>query len=806
MSPYDYVGSLTQSGRLLAIRTPLGEDVFLLEAMEGEEAVCSLFTFRLRVRSKRQDVKPDELVGRQISWTLELPGGARRNWSGVVGALEVGHALGDGMRSYTLTTHPWLWLFGHTADCRIFQNQTTLQILETIFTEAGIRDWDFAPVTGPKAVRGYCVQYNETDLDFIFRLLEEEGWAWWFRHEPGQDGAAPRHVLVVSDGAHAWTPGEEPEIRYTSTGTDLNDIKTWTRRYAFKPGRVAEADWNFETPGAPVARDQPSTAPIGTSEPFEIYRWGGRFLDRERADHVTRRRIETHEAGFETVEAESGNRRIHPGQRFRLFGHPLKEENGDYAVVSVRHRAEDTTYVQGGGEQGAPGYENGFVVVPAKTRWVPQQKTPHPRIDGVQSAVVVGPPGEEIWTDQYGRIQVRFPWDRRAKGRDGDSCWLRVSQPWGGRSWGAQTIPRIGMEVLVAYYEGDPDKPMVVGVVPNPDTYVPYALPDNKTKTVLRSNTHKGTGFNEISFEDDAGRENLFLHAQKDRAERVLNNRTKRIDANEVASIGAHRAVEVGGNQKHEIGGSMNLTVGGTGAGALGLLGPVAGLAGQTAGLLQQAGQIAGVSGTGLASFATTLASSALGFLGAGGLLSREGVVAGPNPRADQGANLAASGAGIGTDAGSLFPLPGIMNTVVGSFKSDTVGVARVEQVGTSKVTNVGATFLTSVGKAYQLSVGESAETRVGKTNIVDVGETFEITAGEKFVITVGQTRFQMDKSGIVTIEAPQTTIVKGGAAQITVGPGPILYVPAMVPGKTPSPPAQCLRRMSDSASPFVKS
>jgi type VI secretion system secreted protein VgrG len=155
MAPYDYIGSLTQAGRLLAIRTPLGEDVFLLEAMEGVEEVCELFSFRLRVRSKRTDVKPDELVGRPVSWSLELPGGERRSWSGVVGALEVGHPVGDGLRSYTVTAHPWLWLFGHTSDCRIFQSKTTQQILETIFAEAGIRDHDFGPVTGPKAVRPY---------------------------------------------------------------------------------------------------------------------------------------------------------------------------------------------------------------------------------------------------------------------------------------------------------------------------------------------------------------------------------------------------------------------------------------------------------------------------------------------------------------------------------------------------------------------------------------------------------------------------------------------------------------------------
>ncbi len=391
----------------------------------------------------------------------------------MVGALEIGHPVGDGLRSYTVTAHPRLWLFGHTSDCRIFQVQDHAadpgdDLRGGRHPRPRLRPGHRAEV-GAAVLR--AVQRDRPRL----RLPPAGGGRLgsWFRHEAGEDGSGARHVLVVSDGAHAWMPDEaEPEIRYTSTGTDLNDVKTWTRRYAFKPGRVAEAEWNFETPGAPVLRDQPSTAPIGTSEPFEMYRWGGRFLDKGRADHVTRRRIETHEAGFETIEATSGNRRLHPGRRFRLFGHPLAEENAEYAVTAVRHKAVDTTYVGAGG-QAPPTYDNSFAVVPAKTRWVPAQKTPQPRIDGVQSAVVVGPPGEEIFTDQYGRIQVRFPWDRRARGQDGDSCWLRVSQPWGGRSWGAQTIPRIGMEVLVAYYEGDPDKPMVVGVRAEPGHLCP---------------------------------------------------------------------------------------------------------------------------------------------------------------------------------------------------------------------------------------------------------------------------------------------------------------------------------------------
>ena len=595
MAGYDYVGSLTQAGRLLTIDTPLGQDVLLLERMQGQETLCDLFDFRLHVRSKRQDITPDEMVGLPLSWTLELPGGTRRSWSGVVGAIEAGHAVGDGMRAYTVTAKPWLWLFGHTSDCRIFQHRTTQQILETIFGEAGIRDYDFGAVTGPKEPRGYCVQYNETDLNFVFRLLEEEGWCWWFRHEAGQDGGAGRHVLVVADSPRAFAPGEEPRLRYTTTNVDLNDVTVWTRRWAFKPGAVAESDWNFETPRQDLTRAQPTVNPIKTSKPFEMYRWGGRFLEKGRADHITRRRMEVHEAAFDTVTAESGNRRVTPGQGFTLYGNPIAAENGDYTVVSVDHEAKDPTYAPDAGTEG-PSYANRFVAMPANKPFVPEQKTPHPKIEGVQTATVVGPPGEEIWIDQYGRIQVAFHWDRYAKQRDGDSCWIQVCHAVSGGNHGLQVKPRIGMTAFITYVDGDPDKPLCIGTAPNPDNMVSYAFPDNKTRSTWRSLSHKAQGYvgnNEISMEDDTGRENLFLHAQKDHTLKVRNNHVKRVDNDKVESIGASKAINVASNHKEEIGGSMNLTVGGAGGGAPGLLANVAGLAGSSAGLIAQATSIA---------------------------------------------------------------------------------------------------------------------------------------------------------------------------------------------------------------------
>ena len=781
MGGYDYVGSLTQAGRLLSIDTPLGRDVLLLERMQGQETLCDLFDFRLHVRSKRWDIAPDEVVGLPLSWTLELPGGTRRSWSGVVGAIEAGHAVGDGMRAYTVTAKPWLWLFSHTSDCRIFQHQTTQQILETIFGEAGIRDYDFGAVTGPKEPRGYCVQYNETDLNFVFRLLEEEGWCWWFRHEAGQDGGAGRHVLVVADNPRAFAPGEEPRLRYTTTNVDLNDVTVWTRRWAFKPGAVAESDWNFETPRQDLTRAQPTVNPIKTSKPFEMYRWGGRFLEKGRADHITRRRMEVHEAAFDTIAADSGNRRIAPGQGFTLYGHPIAAENGDYTVISVDHEAKDPTYAPDAGIEG-PSYANRFAAMPANKPFVPEQKTPHPKIEGVQTATVVGPPGEEIWIDQYGRIQVAFHWDRYARKRDGDSCWIQVCHAVSGGNHGLQVKPRIGMTAFITYVDGDPDKPLCIGTAPNPDNMVSYAFPDNKTRSTWRSLSHKAQGYvgnNEISMEDDTGRENLFLHAQKDHTLKVRNNHVKRVDNDKVESIGASKAINVAANHKEEIGGSMNLTVGGAGGGAPSLLSNVAGLAGSSAGLIAQATSIAqrggafsgggggsgGGDGSGLAgslaagalsatpalmqSFAGLIGGSALGFLAGPALNALSGLVAGPSTRQDAGAALQASGTGLGTAVNQLFSLPGMKNTVVGSFQADTIGVGRHEQVGVAKTVNVGQAYVVKVGTELRTKVGETVDLVSGEKIVHRTKQHFT-AAKEKILLSAPGGSIEINETGIV--------------------------------------------------------
>jgi type VI secretion system secreted protein VgrG len=321
--------------------------------------------------------------------------------------------------------------------------------------------------------------------------------------------------------------------------------------------------------------------------------------------------------------------------------------------------------------EGAPEYENSFTALPARLPTTPHRLTHRPRLDATQVGIIAGPSGEEIHTDHYGRVKLWFPWDRRAKKDGQDTCWVRVAQNWAGANWGGQVIPRVGMEAMVAYLDGDPDRPIVVGLVPNPQQKVPYDLPGNKTRMVMRSNSYKSQGRNELTLEDATGQENMFLHAQKDFTHRVLNNHTQRVDANHVTSVGSNQAVEVGSNQKTEVGGSMNMVVGGTGAQALGLMGQLANLAPQTAGLLQQAGDVAGGGGAALAGMAASIASSALGFFTGGGLSGRQGVVAGSDPTQNAGHSLRQAGGAVGKDVGGILSaIPGMLNKVVGSFNT----------------------------------------------------------------------------------------------------------------------------------------
>ncbi len=786
----------SQVHRQLAIQTPLGPDMLLLEGMDGSESLSSLFAYSLRVRAFTDSVDPAQLITKPIDWQLRVEHDEWRPFNGRVATFSGGEAMSRGQRSFQLTIVPWLWFLQHRQDSRVFQNQTVVEIATTIFDELGFRDYDTSGLAQAYKPRIYCVQYRETDYNFVSRLFEEDGIFYWFKHEQG------RHTLMLADGTHAWRDVPTGSLPYNPPNIFKNSVTGWTHHQAFRSGKTTTTDYNFQNPNNSLLTSTSGTSPVPSAEQFEIFDFPGRYGQRDRGEGVSRRLMAGHEKGQDTISSASRARTLSPGNRFTLEGHPVAAENQSYAIVSIVHHASDPTFDSVG--KGAPKYQNTFTCLPSKVDFVPEQRTEKPVIPGIQSAVVTGPAGEEIYTDRYGRVKVQFHWDRRGQNNESSSCWLRVAQPWAGKGYGGQTIPRVGMEVLVGFLEGDPDQPMIIGAMPNANTPVPYDLPGNRTRMVFRSQTYKGEGFNELAMEDQTGVERLHLHAQHDHTEKVGNNHTQRVDAHQVQSVGGSRSVEVGGNQKHEVGGSMNLTVGGTGAAAPMVAAGAAALAGATAGLLGQAG------GGG---FAPSVGAMALGFLGGDGLAARQGVVAGPSPRADAGQNLAGAGSGLASAVAGLFGMSGVMNTVVGAYKSDTVGVASAEQVGVAKVVNVGVSLATQVGQSittqvgqtYSLSVGTTSSTEVQQAMTIDVGQTFDIRVGERFSVTVGQTRLELDKMGTVAIEGAVTVLIKGAAAQLTVGPGPVLYTPALVPGASPLPPAMCLKQMALSGAPFVR-
>ncbi|MDR6820075.1 type VI secretion system secreted protein VgrG [Neorhizobium sp. 2083] len=740
-----FAADFIQASRILKVVSPLGEDQLLPERLTIDEGVSSLFEIKLSARAKKPIIKPEELIGRLMDVSVEVQqgegeGGVRRPFNGLVTELNEGPPVTRGLRSYSMVLRPQMWLLSRRSDCRIWMDKTAIDIVETLFSEHGIPAPDTSGIVTPPPPQHYSVQWNETDLAYLTRRFEEDGLFYWFSHEDG------KHKLHVGDNASSWlgpSPSAQGEgrVRLAQGSSDRNHITDWSRRYSYVPGQRAGADWNFETPRMVPGTMTPSLVQMPEATKRELYEYPARISTVAQAERAEKLRMQASEADHDRVSSSSTSRILEVGRRFTPYevAHPdhVYEE---HVVTRMTQKVVDRSYETNTNE---PEYTNTFEAMPSRVPMTPHRETRRPRIEGTQVAIVAGPAGEEIHPDQYGRIKLWFPWDRKAKKDGSDTCWVRVAQNWAGSTWGGQVIPRIGMEVMVAFIDGDPDRPLVTGVVPNPSNGVPYDLPANKTRMVMRSNTHKGSGFNEMTFEDDAGRENMFFHAQKDQTTRVLNDRTKRIDRHEVSAIGANRTVEVGGNQKHEVGGSMNTVVGGTGPGAMALMAAVQGLAGQTATLLGQAGQIAGGGGPGLAAFAGTLASSALGFLSVAGLGSRQGVVSGPSPRADAGTALAGSGSGVGDAASSLFPLPGIMNTIVGSFKSDTVGVARVEQIGVSKVTNVGQTSLEKVGKFKKLIVGD------------------------EFVIECGASKFIMRKDGTVIILGTHFNFTASGPTQI---------------------------------------
>ncbi|TVR82132.1 MAG: type VI secretion system tip protein VgrG [Rhodospirillales bacterium] len=530
--------SLTQDHASLRVSTPLGKDKLILEGFEGEEHLSRPFLFRGNMKATADGLDPEGVVGEAAHVTLVDGDGNQRFIHGRVTRLIRGPAR------WHAELRPWLWLLRLTSDNRIFQNKTVPDILQEVFDDLGFPDYRNS-LTSQYQQREYCVQYRETTYDFVHRLMAEEGIAYFFEH------AEEAHTLVLIDDISAFQPcpnaGSVPFNPLPPSQNWLNDcrIDDISVEKQVVPDAFQSDDYNFETPGTELK--------VSVSDgdgSLTVYDYPGGYQLKDQGDGVAKRRLDALRAGRTLISGASPVRSFAPGFRFTLTGHPFAD--GDLALRTVRHRAQQNEY------------GNTFVAQEMEAPLPSPHAAPRPRIGGSQTAVVVGPADKEIWTDQYGRIKVQFHWDQLGQKDENSSCWVRVSHSWAGKSWGAFVLPRIGQEVVVSFLDGDPDRPIVTGCVYNGDNPVPYGLPDDQTKTTLKSESSTGgEGYNELRFEDKAEEEEVYLHAQKDLTTEVENDRSTTVTQNDSLKVSeGDRTVSVDqGNEKLTVQGQRTLTI-----------------------------------------------------------------------------------------------------------------------------------------------------------------------------------------------------------------------------------------------------
>jgi type VI secretion system secreted protein VgrG len=542
------IADIAQAPRLLRIASPLGPDALVLRRLTVRESIGRLFAIEAEVLSSDTAIKPEQIVGKAVTCTVKRELCEPRHFHGIVTVFTRIGADARGYTTYRLEAAPRLWNLGRTADCRIFQKKTVREIIQTLVDEADAGPVRFGVGTdGPP--REYCTQFNETDLEFITRLLEENGWGHHFRHEQGN------HTLHI-EGANAGYPLVPGDPHVVRPHADVVGALTqWEPLSRLPVGSVAALDHDSISTTI-SARSQASTVVHGQhARNMEVFRWPSGKTVRPDSDPA-KLLMEGAEANAELVSARGNDPTVFAGGRLRVKRGLDEAAPETWLVTEMVHQAHDETHLDSGG--GAD-YGNRLVLMPADRPWRPLQPRPRPVMAGVQYAVVTGPSGEEIHCDEFGRIRVHFPWDRLGKANEQSSCWVRVLQSSAGAWGGNWYLPRVGDQVLVAYVDNDPDRPIVIGSVYGSGFQPPFALPANKTQTGYKTRSSKSGGssnFNMLMFEDKKGSELVKVQAEKDMDLLIKHDRTAEVrDGNETLKVSTgNMSTEVSkGNQSTEV-------------------------------------------------------------------------------------------------------------------------------------------------------------------------------------------------------------------------------------------------------------
>ncbi|MCA9290149.1 MAG: type VI secretion system tip protein VgrG [Phycisphaerales bacterium] len=693
--------------RQMGVSVPAGTDLFQLRAWRGREELGRPFTFELDLLSRSDAIAFDEVLGfpATVRLSLESSRGTERHFHGIVSRFEQ-RANHGRYASYRATVSPWLWFLGHRSNCRIFQNRSALEIIETIFQEHG-GDFELR-LSRTYAPRKYCVQYRETDFAFVSRLMEEEGLYYSFRHEPD------RHILVLCDrpGLHTPFPGYDTVV-YDDTGARparLDErIHGWRVTQVVRPCRYETTDYDFLNPGKAMRVSMETQRGHGHNH-HEIFDYPGKYYDAGRGNHLGETRMIELQARQELVTGHGDVRGLAPGHLFRLAEHPRADRNRSYLVVSASHVARSDEWESGPDAADGPLYRCRFTCIPDKQVFVPERRTPRPIVEGPQTAVVVGREGDEIHTDEFGRIRVQFHWDRYGERDQKSSCFIRVAQPNAGANWGGLYTPRVNQEVIVEFLEGDPDRPIVTGAVYNGDNHPPYVPKSQPTVFTFKSNSSKGGGgFNELKFDDKKGSELVYVQAEKDRTVLVKHDNAETIGNHETLSVGVDRTKSVGSNEQSTIGANRTEQVG--------------------------------------ADETITIGANRTETVGA-----NETITVGANRTEQVGGNESITVGSVKTEnvgAAKMLTIGAAYQVTVGAVMNVSTGGAMLEEVGAYKLQAVGGDMKTVVGGDMDHGVS-------GKH--VMKADEITIDAGTKITIQCGASKIVLTP-GDITISAPLVKI-----------------------------------------------
>ncbi|MBC7994498.1 MAG: type VI secretion system tip protein VgrG [Rhizobacter sp.] len=743
----------------ISLSSPLPAEDLRFASISMTQGLSTLGEARLNMVSRKESLQPGDLLGQPVTVTMELRDDAKRYLHGYVTRFsQTGHRGSD--YTYQAIVRPWLWFLKQTFDCRIFQEMTVPDIVKKVFDDHSVANFEFKLFRSYRKWT-YCVQYRESDFDFVARLLEHEGIYWYFEHADGEH----KLVLVDSQSAHDASPACE-SLPYYEGGADAPPdhelVSAWRFSSSVIPGQVTLRSYDFERPSTDLKVDKKKARKHELSD-YEVFDYQGDYTQSADGTQFSEDRVDEMHARAMVLQGDSNGHGIEVGRLLSLTNHPREDQNIEYLVTGISlHAQTDATE---SGSTASSALRCDFTAIPSDQQFRPERRTRKPVVHGPQTAVVVGPGGEEIFTDKYGRVKVQFHWDRYGKKDDKSSCWVRVSHPWAGKNFGAIHIPRIGQEVVIGFLEGDPDQPLITGRVYNAEQMPPWELPANATQSGILTRSSKGGGYgnaNAIRFEDKAGSEQVWIHAEKnqdievendethwvghdrhktidhdeqvhvkhDRTEVVDNDemitvhhdRTERVDNDESITIGHDRfmtverdkfekvlrnkAVNVVSTHSEVIGGAMSITVGST------------------------------LTETVAVNYAETVG----------------------------GAMELTVGAALAITVGAV-----MAESVAGS-KVESIGAGKSESIGGNRSINVGGnvseTFASertvSVAKDDKVSVGGQAKLSITKDYVVNA-KKIQIVAEDEMQFKVGSAEISMKKNGDITIKGNKINVKGSG-------------------------------------------